>query len=112
MVYDPEYFDARTLPKDIRLEYKKAYQQLIEDFDLGSIDSSSDFNESDPNQTLIIIKNQILQCINLLDAPQLPNSDKLLTEMVEWCRKWDNVHGYNALDLYPEMREIFVNNGY
>lgn len=112
MVFDPAYFDPRILPEDIKSVYKKSYQQLIEDFGLESIDSSGDFNESDPNQTLVIIKNQILQCINLLEAPRLPNSNKLLTEMVEWCRKWDNVHGYNALDLYPEMREIFVNNGY
>jgi uncharacterized Fe-S cluster-containing radical SAM superfamily protein len=112
IMYNPRYLDARILPVDIRQEYKQSYQQLIKDYNLESVNCAVDYNESDPNQISRIVKNQILQCINLLDAPQLPNSDHLLTEMVQWCRKWDTVHGYNAVDLYPELQEIFTNNGY
>ena len=32
--------------------------------------------------------------------------------MVEHCRKWDPVYKYNALELYPELSEIFKTYGY
>jgi pyruvate-formate lyase-activating enzyme len=112
IVHDPNYLDARILPDHVRALYKTHYQQLLENYKLESVDCSTDYNESDPNQLLKIVKSQILQCINLLDAPRPPDSDQLLSEMVHWCRRWDTVHGYNAVDLYPELKEVFVDNGY
>jgi hypothetical protein len=32
----------------------------------------------------------------MLQQEQLPDSDQCLKEMVEWCRKWDDVYGYDA----------------
>jgi len=32
--------------------------------------------------------------------------------MVEHCKRWDKVYGYNATDLFPELKDIFVKNGY
>jgi hypothetical protein len=112
IVHDPDYLDARILPTSVRELYKTHYQQLLENYNLESVDCSTDYNESDPNQILKIIKNQILQSINLLNAPRPTNSDQLLLKMVQWCRRWDTVHGYCAIELYPELREVFVNNGY
>jgi sulfatase maturation enzyme AslB (radical SAM superfamily) len=112
IVHDPDYLDARILPTGVRELYKTHYQQLLETYNLESVDCSTDYNESDPNQILKIIKNQILQSINLLNAPRPTNSDQLLLEMVQWCRRWDTVHGYRAVELYPELSEVFVNNGY
>ena len=76
------------------------------------VDCTRDYNESDPNQIGSQVKNQILQCLNLLDAKPLTNSDGLFTAMVAWCRKWDTVHGYNALELYPELCDEFITRGY
>lgn len=112
VVYDPAFFDARILPVLVRQNYLKKYQQLLDDYDLHNIDCSVDYNESDPHQLKPIIKNQILQCINLLIAPCPENSDELLDEMVVWCKRWDKIHGLDALTLYPELRKEFIQRGY
>jgi molybdenum cofactor biosynthesis enzyme MoaA len=110
LVNTPQFLDVRVLPDQVRSDYIQKYKQLERMLELEDVDPSNDYNESDPNQIAQIIKNQINQCVNLLASPRLP--DNLLTEMVQWCRRWDNVHGYNALDLYPELAEEFINRGY
>lgn len=112
IVTDPSYLDVRILPDHVRARYKKYYEQLFEEYNFDSVDCTADYNESDPNQVLKVVKNQLLQCINLLNAPRLPDSDRLLFDMVQDCKRWDTVHKYNALELYPELQEVFVNNGY
>ena len=112
LVNNPKFLDIRVLPDQIREQYYQQYRDLEHSLNLTEIEASDDYNESDPNQINKIIKNQITQCINILTAPRLPNSDQLLTDMVAWCRRWDDVHGYNALDLYPELAEEFINRGY
>lgn len=112
VVYDPAFFDARILPAEVRQHYLKKYYQLLDDYNLHSVDCGVDYNESDPHQLKPIIKNQILQCINLLTAPCPDNSSELLDEMVVWCKRWDIIHKLNALVLYPELRKEFIQRGY
>jgi hypothetical protein len=104
--------DPRVLPQHIREQYKQNYYLLIQKYNLEEIDISTDYNESDPNQFRAVIKNQIIQCLNLLDEKSPTDADMLLTQLVDWCRRWDNVHGYNAIELYPELSQEFVNRGY
>ena len=28
--------------------------------------------------------------------------------MVEHCKRWDKVYGYDATELFPELKDIFV----
>ena len=112
MATNPKFLDVRILPDYVRVGYQRAYRRLAADYRLENIDHSVDYNESDPNEYCRVIANQVIQCLNLLEAPRLPNSDALMTEMVAWCRKWDTVHGYDALKLYPELKEEFVNREY
>ena len=100
------------MPDHVRQEYCQRYYQLLEDLNLSAVDSTIDYNESDPNQIDKIIKSQIDQCINLLTSPRARNADQLLDELVPYCRRWDDIHGYDALALYPELAEEFVNRGY
>lgn len=112
LVNNPEFLDVRILPDHIRQSYCANYESLISDYDLDRVDSAIDYNESDPHQIDKIIKNQLDLCLNILKAPRLPDSDKLMTEMVQWCRRWDNVYKYNALELYPELSSEFIDRGY
>jgi MoaA/NifB/PqqE/SkfB family radical SAM enzyme len=111
-VFSPSYLDIRILPNHVRELYQQKYHKLIGDLDLELVDCSADYNESDLNQLPLIIKNQIQQCLNLLSAPRPADADKFLNEMVAWCKRWDQVHGYNALKLYPELHKEFVDRGY
>lgn len=112
LVAEPYYFDSKILPHNVRKLYLEQYNSFIIKHGLDSVDCNADFNESDPGQIEKIIKKQVMQCIGLLESPRPASSSVLLKEMVSWCRRWDNVHGYNALDLYPELSEVFVEHGY
>ena len=35
-----------------------------------------------------------------------------LIKMVEHCKRWDTIYGYSATELFPELKDIFVKNGY
>jgi molybdenum cofactor biosynthesis enzyme MoaA len=113
LVTKPEFLDVRILPDTVRQQYILNYKNLLDELTCESdSDTLGDYNESDPNQYRKIIKNQIDQCVNMLLAPRLENSDQLLTDMVAWCRRWDDVHGYDAVKLYPELAKEFVDCGY
>lgn len=107
LVTRPNYLNVNVLPKDIRLAYKNNYLKILSTLTTVKIDS--DYNESDPNNYEKSVKAQVIQAINLLD--QNSNSDQL-KNMVEHCKKWDQVYKLNALDLYPELKEIFTQYGY
>jgi len=112
LVLRPEYLDVRVLPDDVRHSYLSDYDSMIDEFDLGKEDTVNDYNESDPNQIRKIVKHQVDRCRAVLTAPRLANSDKLLKDLVSWCRKWDDVYGYDAIKIYPELAPIFLNHGY
>lgn len=113
IVYRPEYLDIRILPEEVKKDYIKSYHDLMQRLNLVHIDTySRDYNESDVNQIASIIKNQIDQCINMLTAPRPDDSERKLVDLVSWCRRWDNIYGYDALEIYPELKEIFLEHGY
>jgi pyruvate-formate lyase-activating enzyme len=110
--YNPKYYNPAVLPDEIKLQYIKKYQKFLDDHNLIDVDCVIDYNESDPNQLLRIIKNQVLQCINILSSPQPADADNLLKEMVKQSKRWDQIYGYNARSLYPEFEDIFNQHGY
>jgi hypothetical protein len=48
----------------------------------------------------------------MLGQNQPGNIDQLQKQFVEHCKKWDQVYGYNAVKLYPELAEVFDRYGY
>lgn len=102
----PAYYNPTILPDKIKFLYLQKYLQLKEKYFHDSVDIFEDFNESDPNEFVRSIGQQVDQCINLLQTPAPANQHELLAEMVTWCKKWDSVHGYNARILYPEFSDI------
>jgi sulfatase maturation enzyme AslB (radical SAM superfamily) len=108
----PDFLNPQILPDHVRLAYLEKYQAVLQDYELTAVDHNMDYNESDPHQLQRIVANQVSQCINMLQQPRLANSDQLIKHMVAWCRKWDNVYGLDALKLYPELHDEFVNHGY
>lgn len=111
MVDTPKFLNPCILPESIKTLYLNRYQEFRKKLD-SSLNYSQDFNESDPNNYQTIILSQVDQCINLLSTPSPTNANQLLDELVAHCRRWDNVHNYNALELYPEFVEEFTQRGY
>lgn len=106
LCYNPSYLDARILPREIKNLYIGRYQEILSKYKLDDVDTSIDYNESDPNQLDRTIKNQIIQCTNVLKASEPPDAQQRLAELVSWCRRWDDLYGYDARELYPEFQSI------
>ena len=107
LVTNPKYLNVNVLPMSIRESYMNSYLNILSLLDTVNIDN--DYNESDQNNYKNSIKMQAIRALNLLkqdaNIDQLPN-------MVKHCKNWDQVYNLNALDFYPELTEIFVQNGY
>lgn len=110
LVTEPLFLDVSILPKEIKQQYLTQYLSLLNR--LADVNLNVDYNESDINNYRQSIKIQVEQSINLLNQAEPSDQKKLLAEMVEHCRKWDPVYKYNALELYPELSEIFKTYGY
>jgi sulfatase maturation enzyme AslB (radical SAM superfamily) len=107
LVTTPAYLDIKVLPESVKSQYKDRYQKILEQ--VSEVDINVDYNESDPNNYRQSIKVQVLQVLDMLNQPSDQN---LLKELVEICRRWDNEFGYDAIELYPELAEVFVQYGY
>ena len=105
LVNDPQYLDAVILPPEVKLQYLKSYEK----FDTNVI---VDYNASDPNQIKNNIAYQAKMIVNILQTEHPGNADKLLSQMVAHCRRWDAVYGYNARTLYPELQAVWDKHGY
>jgi sulfatase maturation enzyme AslB (radical SAM superfamily) len=108
----PTFLNPEILPASVRRQYVDNYKNLIQEYNLTSVDCTVDYNESDVNQLPRIILSEINQCLNLLARDQMINSDQHLKDMVEFCRRWDTVYGYDARKLYPELIDILDQHGY
>ena len=110
LVNYPKFLDVVVLPTAVKQQYIKQYHELWHQVE--SVAMSVDYNASDPNNYLVTIKEQIQMCINVLEQDQPDNVDRLHAQMVEHCKKWDKIYGYNARDLYPELTQIWDQHDY
>ena len=109
-VFEPKFLDIRILPENIKKFYLSRFQTFFNE--LNDVDADVDYNASDPNNLKLIIKEQVIQCMSALTAQTPSDSDDLLRQMVDHCKKWDNVYQHNARVLYPEFEEIWNKYGY
>ena len=105
LVNYPKFLDVNILPKAVKQQYVEQYHELLNQF--KSVNVITDYNSSDPNNYLVIIKEHIQMCINVLENEQPSDVDQLHAQLVNHCKKWDNVYGYNARTLYPELTQIW-----
>jgi len=110
MVISPQYLDIVALPDHAKAAYLPAFDQLLEE--LATVDTTADYNASDPNNVLPVIKDQVVQCRTALLTPQPVNADQLLDQLVQHCKKWDQVYKLDAREIYPELAEIWDRYGY
>jgi hypothetical protein len=110
MVAGPRHLDIIVLPGHIKAAYLPAFDQLLDQ--LATVDTTADYNTSDPNNVLQVIKEQVIQCRTALLTPQPSDADQLLDQLVQHCKKWDQVYQLNAREIYPELVEIWDQHDY
>lgn len=104
LVTGPAYLAIQVLPKAVKQQYLTNYYNMLDT--LSDIDSTIDFNESDNHNYKLVIKQQVIQMINALQADEPANQQELLAELVAMCKKWDKEYQFNARTLYPELIEV------
>ena len=110
LVTNPDFLSAVILPKSVKDQYLESYQQLMNQ--LPNIQIPIDYNTSDPHNIAILVKEQAHMCMNVLFQSEPDDVGELRRLMVEHCKKWDQVYGYDARALYPELTEIWSQHGY
>ena len=110
LVITPDYLDAVILPDAVKKQYLVHYQVLVDQLDHTQV--PVDYNATDPHNYAMIVKEQVQMCMNVLSAPEPSNADELRQLMVDHCRKWDQIYGYDARFLYPELTELWDQYGY
>lgn len=110
MCYRPKFLNPIVLPDSVKEQYLERYNQFIKQLD--HVDTSKDYNASDPNNYRTIAKQQAEMIKEILIAPTPDNVENLWAQLVAHCKKWDQVYNYNARVLYPELEQIWNSYGY
>ena len=110
MIDGPQYLNIIMLPDHIKAAYLPEFDQLLEE--LATVNAATDYNASDPNNVLQVIKDQVTQCRFALLTPRPSDADQQLDQLVQHCKKWDQVYKLNAREIYPELVEIWDRHGY
>lgn len=101
----PEFLNIRYLPDNAKKLYIQKYQQFLDTMQPSH--SPVEFSASDPNYYQTVIYNYAKTCIEMLSTPAPADSDQRHRQLVEHCRRWDNVYKLNARTLYPELENIW-----
>lgn len=104
LCHEPRFLNAEILPSKTKLIYQTYYQEFLKQFD--TVNANIDYNASDLNNYRLIIKEQAEMCLAILQTPEPADYQIQVEKLVNHCRKWDNIYGYNARLLYPELTEI------
>ena len=105
LVNRPAYLDAIILPMEVKAQYLKTFEK----FDTTV---AVDYNAGNPNEIKNSIAYQAKMIVSILKTEQPPNADQLLADMVKHCERWDEVYGYDARLLYPELASVWDKHGY
>lgn len=105
----PAFLDPGILPDQVKALYRTRLQMCLDRLPTAT---AKDYNFSDPNNVVFVLKDIINMTINLLHKSQPVGSDDRLREMVAHCERWDSAYGLDARSLYPELSELFDRFGY
>ena len=109
-VIKPRFLDAVFLPTSVKNKYLEKYRALLDQ--LSQVQVPIDYNASDPHNCSMIVKEHAQMYANILETVTPSDAGQMNQQLVEHCRKWDQIYGYNARELYPELQDIWNRYGY
>lgn len=111
LCFEPSFMRAELLPSSIKTLYRDRLDSWAAGIDWPDSDRT-DFNASDPNNIILIVREQINMVRTLLDREAPRDSETELERLVRHCERWDKVYGLDAREFYPELQDIFQRYGY
>lgn len=109
-VYSPSFLNVGVLPKLVKQLYVDRYTKFLDTLPANSV--SRDYNASDPNNCVAVIREHAEACVNALIAPDPKNQLQLQADLVAHCQRWDQVYKLDARELYPEWKELLSQHDY
>lgn len=106
----PAFLDAKILPWSVRQQYLDPYYDLLAE--LSNEIKQKDYNASDPNNWLEVIRQDAQMIVQMLTAPEPVDSEHRQKQLVQHCRRWDQVFNYHAPSVYPELEQMWIKHGY
>jgi molybdenum cofactor biosynthesis enzyme MoaA len=106
----PGFLDPKILPQHIKKSYIPNYLKLINQ--VNDTNDVSTFNASDRQNFKLIVKQWAQACVAALESQDTDSSEVLQSELINHCKKWDQVYNFDARSLYPEFSEMFIKHGY
>jgi len=110
LCHDPKFLYAINLPAEVKQQYSRKYSDLLAQLD--DVATNNDFNASDPNNYKLAVKQEIKMCLTVLASEQPADAEEQWANLVEHCRKWDQVYKLDARLLYPELSSIWDRYAY
>jgi MoaA/NifB/PqqE/SkfB family radical SAM enzyme len=105
IVTEPAFLNPTILPPATKEQYLKKYQLLS--LQLSEVQVSTDYNASNPNNYVMVVKEHIEMCVTILNTTTPDDVQEYYKELVTHCQKWDQIYGYDAKKLYPELSMIW-----
>jgi uncharacterized Fe-S cluster-containing radical SAM superfamily protein len=105
IVTDPAFLNPTILPPATKGRYLKKYQLLSQQ--LSEVQVPTDYNASNPNNYAMVVKEHIEMCVTILNTATPDDVQEYYKELVTHCQKWDQIYGYDAKKLYPELSMIW-----
>jgi sulfatase maturation enzyme AslB (radical SAM superfamily) len=99
IVTTPAYLNPCVLPQHIRQSYLTPYMKLLDN--LKHIDTSVDFNESDPANYRQSVKQQAQLIVLMMQNDPVRAG---MSDLVDWCDRWDREFDFDLLGFYPEFK--------
>lgn len=109
-VYSPAFLNVGVLPKAVKQLYVDRYTKFLDTLPANSV--SMDYNASDANNCVAVIREHAEACVNALIAPDPKNQLQLQADLVAHCQRWDQVYKLDARELYPEWKELLSQHDY
>lgn len=108
---NPDFLRIEVLPDHV----KQLYLERLHTWSSGISwvePSTADYNASDPNNCLLIAREEMTMIRTLLERPCPPDNDRRLSDLVRHCERWDRVYGLDARSFYPELIPVLDRYGY
>ena len=109
---NPPHYQISVLPPHIKEGLLPKYKKLLAFF---QVEDSEPVGIATGRNVGILARQMARECttiISMLESDEPSNVEELRNDLIFHAKRWDAVHGYDALEFYPEYREFFIKYGY
>ena len=109
---NPAYLKISVLPEQARSKLLPQYYILRDYLRSHAPDIKLLTTGRNTSNLELMLIRETDTIISMLESPCPDNVDHLRTELIIWMNRWDKEFNLNALTVYPEFADFFIEYGY